>query len=260
MSDFNSSLPIRSESDGVDAKVVVKIIDGTNGGSNQMSVDADKNAHVEMHGNAPDNATDKTMRLSESGHPNGNGSYDGTDNSDPASAAVILHDRVAAPDQTNQLFRPTGVASSDGSNAKAADVAIRDEQGNAFTASNPLPVTSVDSEGDEVNNYNTDDAVAAAGTSNHDYTVTALKTLKLSRIWATASGKLKIEVQIEDGVASDSFDTVFVAFNSTANPNIDLQINEDITVAAGIRVRVIRTNKDNQTQDLYSTISGHEID
>ena len=36
-------------------------------------------------------------------------------------------------------------------------------------------------------------------------------------------------------------------------------LREPITVATGVRVRVIRTNLDNQPQDLYSTISGHEV-
>lgn len=138
-------------------------------------------------------------------------------------------------------------------------VNLRDESGNPFTAANPLPVTSVDSEGTEVNNYNTAAAVASGATSNHDYTVTAATTLKLSQIWTSASGKMKAEVQIETGVATGVFNTRFVAFSSSASPNIDIDIVEHISVAAGVRVRVIRTNTDNQAQDLYSTICGHEI-
>jgi hypothetical protein len=260
MSDYNSGLPIRSESDGADEKVIVKIVDGQPGGSNQMQIDADKNAHVEMHGNAPDGATDKTMRLSESGHPNGNGDYHASENSDPASAAVILHDRVATPGKADQNFRPTGVASTDGSNAKAQDVALRDESGNAFTTDNPLPVTFTDSEGDEVNDYDTAAAVAATASDNHDYTVTALKRLKLSQVAFAGSGRLKVEVQVESGVGTDVFATKFVAFNSTAAPSGAIPINENITVDAGVRVRVIRTNRDNQAQDVYTTICGHEID
>lgn len=259
MADYNSGLPIRSEADGVDEKVIVKIVDGQMGGSNQLQIDADQNAHVEMHGNRADDNADVVMRLSESGHPNGNGDYHADDNSDPASAALILHDRAATPDKTNQNFRPTGVASSDGSNAKAQDVAIRDEDGNAFTTSNPLPVTLVDSEGTEVNDYNASSATAAAASANHDYTVTALKTLKASQISCSASGRAKFQVQVEDGVASDVFETKFVKFNSTANPNCDFDVKELISVAAGVRVRVVKTNLDNQAQDLYSTISGHEI-
>lgn len=259
MADYNSGLPIRSEADGVDEKVLVKLVDGQMGGSNQMRIDSDNNAHAEMHGNRADDGEDVVMRLSESGHPNGNGDYHADDNSDPASAAVILHDRTASPDETHQNFRPTGVASSDGSNAKAADVAIRDESGNAFTTSNPLPVTFVDSEGDEINDYNTDDAVPASNSSNHDYTVTALKTLKLSRVEASGAARAKFELQVETGVATNVFSTKFVKHNSTSEPNVSFDVKELITVAAGVRVRLIRTNRDNQASDLYSTISGHEI-
>lgn len=259
MSDFASSLPIRSESDGDDAKVVVKLVDGQVGGSNQMRIDADNNAHVEMHGNKPDGTTDVVQQLSEEGRPNGRGDYDASTNTKPASTAQILHARTASPAEANQTFRPTGVASSDGSNAKAADVAIRDEAGNAFTTTNPLPVTFVDSEGSEVNDYATASALAPAAVSTHDYTVTAGKSLKLSQILASGSGRLKAEIAVETGVATGIFTSKFVGFNSTANPNLQFPVNENITVAAGVKVRVSLTNRDLSAQDVYSTICGHEI-
>lgn len=124
----------------------------------------------------------------------------------------------------------------------------------------PIPVTiSVDAPGTEIDAYNTGSAIAAGATSNHDYTVTALKTLLLTQIECSASGKMKIEVQIETGVASGVFNTRFVQFNSTNNPNTSLKIGPVISVAAGVRVRVIRTNKDLLAQDVYSTIMGQEV-
>lgn len=258
MADYNSGLPIRSESDGVDEKVVVKIIDGVPGGTFQMSVDSDKNAHVELHGNDPA-GLDRVLILSEEGRMVPRGDYNAASNTKPGSAAQILHARVAAPTEANQTFRPTGVASSV-DNAKCADVAIRDESGNPFTADNPLPVTLVDSEGSEVNSYATSAAVAAGASVNHDYTVTALKRLKLSQIHVAGSGKMKAEVKVETAVASGIFNNFFVKFNSTASPNIEFPVIETMTVAAGVRVRVTIMNKDNQSQDLYSTICGHEID
>jgi hypothetical protein len=135
-----------------------------------------------------------------------------------------------------------------------------DEAGVAFSAANPLPVSiSADIAGDEINNYNTAAAIAGGASSNHDYTVTAAKTLLLKQIEASGSGKMKIEVQIESGVATNTFNTRFVQFNSTANPNLHVELVAPISVAAGVRVRVIRTNRDNQSQDLYSTISGFEV-
>lgn len=255
MADYNSGLPIRSEADGVDEKVIVKIVDGTPGGSNQVSVDSDKNAHVEIHGDDPA-GVDRVVRTSELGALTPDGVYDAADNTKPGNTGLIASTRNVTPGDTTQTQRLTSVTNG---TKRLLDIALHDEDGAVFSASNPLPVTNVDSEGAEVNDYNTVASVAAAATSNHDYTVTALKTLKLSQIWASASGKLKIEVQVETGVATGVFTTRFVGFNSTANTNILIPVGENISVAAGVRVRVIRTNKDNQSQDVYSTISGHEI-
>jgi hypothetical protein len=255
MSDYNSGLPVRSESDGVDEKVIVKIVDGAPGGTNQVQVDSDKNAHVEIHANDPA-GVDRVVRSSELGALTPDGVYHATNNSKPGNSGLIASVRDAAPSDTTQTQRVTAVTNG---TKRLLDVALHDENGAVFSASNPLPVTSVDSEGVEVNNYLKSVAVAAAGASNHDYTVTAATTFKLSQIWAAASGKMKIEVQVETAVASAVFVSRFVGFNSTANPNIRLPINENIEVAAGVKVRVIRTNLDKQPQDLYSTISGHEI-
>lgn len=258
MADYNSGLPIRSEVDGTDERVHSKIVGSPTGASpatNQTAVDNDKNLHVEMHGNDPA-GTDRVVRTSEIGALTPDGVYDVANNTKPGNSGLIASTRNATPADATQTQRITSVTNS---TKRLLDVSMHDENGDAFSASNPLPVTSVDSEGTEVNNYATAAAVAAAATSNHDYTVTAAKTLKLAQIWATGSGKLKVEVQIETGAATGVFNTVFVGFNSTANPNILIPIGENITVAAGVRVRVIRTNKDNQAQDVYSTISGHEI-
>ncbi|NJO48137.1 MAG: hypothetical protein HC840_00315 [Leptolyngbyaceae cyanobacterium RM2_2_4] len=138
----------------------------------------------------------------------------------------------------------------------AANLAVA---GADVSATNPVPVTiSADLAGTEINNYNTASAVAAGASSNHDYTVTALNTLLLTQIEASGSGRAKIEVQIETGVASGVFNTRFVQFSSTAETNMSIHLKAPISVAAGVRVRVIRTNRDNQAQDLYSTISGQE--
>lgn len=139
----------------------------------------------------------------------------------------------------------------------AANLAIG---GTDVGPTNPIPVVlSQDNVGTEINAYNTASAIAAGATSNHDYTVTAAKTLLLTQIEATASGRAKIEIQIETAVASAVFVTRFVMFNSTAEPNMSLKLASPITVAAGVRVRVIRTNRDLLPQDLYSTICGQEV-
>lgn len=106
----------------------------------------------------------------------------------------------------------------------------------------------------EIHDYNTAAAVAAGGTSNHDYTVTAGKTLLLRKILVAASGKFKAEIQNPVGT------TKAVQFGTGASgANIELEFNPPIECAATTVVRVIRTNKDNQSQDLYSTIIGQEV-
>lgn len=255
MSDYNSGLPIRSEADSTDERVHVKIVDGTNPAVNQVRVDSDNNLHTESHGNDPA-GTDRVMRTSEQGHVSIDGLYHASNNTDPSNMGLVAHTRATSPADSDQTKRLTAITSS---TVHALDIALHDESGANYSDTNPLPVTVVDNEGTEVNDYSTAAAVAAAATSNHDYTVTAGKTLKLTQVEATASGKAKIEVQVESGVASGVFATKWVMFNSTAETNMSLKIQEPVTVLAGVRVRVIRTNKDNQAQDLYSTVSGHEI-
>lgn len=187
MADQQLALPIRTEADGLDQRVQVKIVDKTAPGTQQMAVDLDSNAHVEVHGNAPD----------------------GTD-------------RVVALD----------------------------------TLGRTRVVVEEDSDGAAVHDYKTDAAVAAAASANHDYAVTATKTLHLKRARATASGKLKLELQV--GPVGGPFVTKAVGFNSVANPDINIDFPEPIRVAAPNVVRLIRTNRDNQAMDLYSTINGEE--
>ena len=138
----------------------------------------------------------------------------------------------------------------------AANLAVA---GSDVSALNPIPVSiSAALTGTAVNNYNTA-TLAAAASSNHDYAITALKTFQGKLIHAAASGKLKIEVQISpDGSA---FSTVFVGFNSTANPNIDIQLDQLVFLESGVgsKIRVIRTNLDKQSEDVYSTICGVEV-
>lgn len=123
---------------------------------------------------------------------------------------------------------------------------------------NPIFVSSSDTVGTSVDSYNTSVAVAANGTSNADYTVTAAKTFYSKQVFATASGKLKIEVQFETAAASGTFVSFWVGFNSTAEPNILIPIPTSKTQVTGAKIRIIRTNLDVASQDVYSTLSGTE--
>jgi hypothetical protein len=103
--------------------------------------------------------------------------------------------------------------------------------------------------GTDINDYKTA-TVLAAGVDNHDYT--AVATFNLTQVEATGSGKAKIEVKI-NGV------TKFVQFNSTATPNMSIHFEQPLVATVGQVVRVVVTNRDNQSQDVYSTISGYSV-
>lgn len=257
MADYDSSLPIRSEADGTDERVHVKIVDGSTP-SQRATVDTDGNVHVEMHGNDPA-GTDRVVRTSELGALTPDGVYDGSDNTKPGNVGLVASSRDAAPGDTTQTERLTSVTDSGGT-VRALDVSLHDEDGEPYSQSNPLPVSLEESEGDEVHDYNTASTVAKDATSNHDYVVADGETFLFSGVLAAASGKMKIEIQIGDGDDPEVFATKAVRFNSTANPNCDADFfNKAIEVvgtANGTTVRIIRTNLDNQAQDLYTTIIG----
>lgn len=138
----------------------------------------------------------------------------------------------------------------------AANLAVG---GANVSASNPVPVVLEDNPGTHINDYKDAASIAAGSSDDHDYTVTAGKTLHLNQVEAASSGKAKMIVRVETGVGTGTFNDVFAKFNSTADPNISLIIQDDILVAAGVRVRVTMFNYDKAAQDLYSTISGYEL-
>lgn len=221
MADYNSSLPVRSEGDATE-KLQVRILDKTTD-ANQLAVSAAGEASVLVQNGAGASA----VNIQDGGNS-------------------ITVDAVDL-DIRNLSHTQDSIKIGDGTDFLAINA-----DGSINVVTDASPGTPVDS-------YNTSAALAAGASSNHDYTVTAATTLHLNQVWAAASGKLKIQVQIETGVATGVFNTFWVGFNSTATPNIEIPLPSDRTVAAGVRVRVIRTNNDNQAQDVYSTISGFEV-
>ncbi|HXN74886.1 MAG TPA: hypothetical protein VN855_00155 [Candidatus Acidoferrum sp.] len=162
-----------------------------------------------------------------------------------------------------QIGNATGAASfnAGATGAQTLRVAanLYDSTGTPFSATNPLPVTVDTVSGTVVDDFKTASAIAANASDNHDYTVTAAKTLYFDQVIASASGKAKMLIAVETGVATNVFTSKFVQFNSTAETNMQISLIDTIAVAAGVRVRVTMTNLDKQAQDLYSTICGHEI-
>lgn len=256
MSDQKLGLPVRSEADGTDGRVQVKVVDATTP-AQQMEVDTDGNAHIEVHGNRADDAADQVLLLSELGYANTDGVYHADDNSDPANVGLVALSQNASPVDSQQTLRLTAIANGTGS-TRSLDVAIRNSDGEPISESNPIAVFLAENPGIEVVDYLTSASVASDASVNHDYTVGGGVSLKVDRVFASASSRSKIEVQVEDGVGEGTFTSVAVAFGTSSDPNMLIEFGKVLEVAAGVILRVIRTNRDNQAQDLYSTIMGVE--
>lgn len=258
MSDIDSSLPVRSEADGADARVQVKVVDYSSPGvsSNQMEV-SENLAHIRNFGQDPADAK-KQLRLSEKGETAIDGTYDGSDNTNPSNIGIVAQERDETSDDARQTMKPTAKRGTVASDTVSLDVSLHDEDGEPYSSSNPMPVSIEESEGTEVQIPNTSGSVAAAASVNHDYTVTSLKTFVGDSIWASGSGKIKVELKVETGVSTGTFTTLKVGFNSTSNPNVEMPLRKIMKVAAGIKIRITITNRDLNAQDVYSTIEGVE--
>lgn len=258
MSDFSSSLPVRTEQDG---DVVVKIADSTTP-SQHLKINPDGSINItDNAGSITVDATDLDIRDLDS-------------TTDSVEVLQATHDNLNANAniQVNNTdvsnANPVPVSDAGGSlTVDATDLDIRDlthvsdsvklGDGVEFLAINTdgsINVVPLEDPGTEVVNYDTTAAVAAGATDNHDLVFATAS--RLYQVLATASGKLKVEVQIETAASSGVFNTVAVRFNSTATPDCDMTLSKYAVIPAGARVRVIRTNKDNQAQDVYSTIVG----
>lgn len=256
MADVNNSMPIRSLADGCDNRVHIKIFDGTTSPAvNAVQVDDQNTLHVKPHGLDP-SGNKIALHLSEGGFNILDGIYDAVTNTIPSTVGNVLHVRNDSPDETHQTLRWTGINGATDTDVWAADVAIRDQNGDAYTTANPLPVYSVATEnGVEIHDFN--EAVDAAFNTpvNHDYT-TAAKTLIRNLIF-TSSGYAKFEVQVGDGT---TFDTLTVAMTSAQNKTVEVSFGSPKEVALGEVVRIIKTNLEECNDiNLYSTIVGQEI-
>ena len=234
MSDVKSSLPVRTEGD-LQEKLQTKIVDFTNPAQG-ATVDAAGNLSTKVKNTHADPVP---AEISVGGAA-----------IDPRQIRALTNaDVVKAQLQDND-----GAAITLGQKTKAASLPVV-----LASDSDPIAVTiSPDGQGTEIHDFKKATAIAKDATDSHDYTVTALKTLKLQKVDASASGKMKMEVLVADGGVT--FVSKTVKFNSAANPNIEWDIRQVIlSVPAAGKVRVSLTNIDNAAQDLYSTISGSEV-
>ena len=256
MADYNSQLPVRSKDD-LDERVLIKIQDSDDpSGVGKTQAVSEKKAHIRNFSKDSD-GNDQEQLLSQEGHTQSNGDYDATTNKRPSSQGLIVSDRDASPSESTMNKRPTAVSGD--SDKVALDVAISLSNGNNISEDSPLPVYVTESVGDEVVDFNEAVDIVKNSTSNHDYTVSALKELRFLNVEASASGKAKFELQVETAASSGVFNTIGVQFNSTSNPNVKFNVKRPATIVTGVVVRLVKTNLDNQAQSIYSTINGVEI-
>ena len=251
MSDFNSQLPVRSKQD-IDERVLVKLQDGESPDlpDSQVRI-SEKKIHTRIHAKDSD-GTDREVLLSQEGHVQSNGEYDVNENKRPSSQGIVVSDRTASPSEVSMVKRPTAV---DGEGESVClDTSLHDQDGNAYDLQNPLPVVPVETVGVSVDEFNQSTAVLRNDSDNHDYVV--LTTFKNLEVECSGSGYARFELQVETGPSSTVFNPVMVKFNSTAKPNVKLKYGK--TVPTGAIIRVVKTNLDNQAQNLYSQITGLE--
>jgi hypothetical protein len=263
MADFDSSLPIRTEQDG---DVVAKIADATTP-SQQLKVEADGSINV----NADISATDLDIRdLSHTQDSvkvgdgtdflavNADGSINITDNGGSITVDAsdldirdlsFASDKVDVSGSSNVGVTATDLDIRDlSATTDSVSAHLKDELGNAYSSANPLPVEFFESI-TEAFDHNKGTAIASDANSTHTYGAPA--NFKLYEVHCSASGKMRAELKINSVI-------VAVGFNSTANPNITFKFGKGLN-ASSVNIEVVRTNLDNQAQDLYSTISGASI-
>jgi len=265
MSDQATSLPVRTESAG---DIDVLVSDATTP-SQKLKVNADGSIDTNFATGSKIIVTDGTDDL----EVNADGSINATISD--GGGSITVDGTVAATQSGTWDVGTVGTITNDvniadGGNSITVDAVdldirdlsatsdsveahLKDGSGNDFSPTNPLSVSMVsDAQGDEVCDYNTTASVAKDASTNHDYTVTAAKTFLAESAWVSGSGKLKVEV-LSNGA------TIFVGFNSTANPNIDIPIRKLCKTSATQVIRMTITNLDNQAQDVYSTLTGLEV-
>lgn len=114
-------------------------------------------------------------------------------------------------------------------------------------------ITTTNAPTTPINDFNTD-TVSSGSSSTHTYTATG--NFKLTSIQASASGAIKIEVKAG---TSGSETTRMVAFTIGSNLIAQLEFHNEVQITIGQRIQVIRTNREAQAMDVFSTILGFNM-
>lgn len=293
MSDFDSSLPVRTENAG---DVIAKLADATTP-SQQLAIDAAGLIGSKMYDAAGTGLTSQA-----------NGGQQALDvginvagvQIDPRQIRALTNADVVTVEQGTSPWVVSGTVAATqsgtwtvglsedhnygavGSNTLRAAAQIGNATGAAdfnngatgaqtlrtaanlavaganVTALNPVPVSIVDAVAGstEVLDFKQAVAVAAAASDTHTYTITSGKSLVLQKIAASGSGKIKVEILLGT-IGGETLKVVL--FNSTANPNVEYAFGTPQRMPDTQDVKVTITNLDKQAQDLYSTIEGYEV-
>ncbi|RLB63800.1 MAG: hypothetical protein DRH08_10575 [Deltaproteobacteria bacterium] len=129
----------------------------------------------------------------------------------------------------------------------------------ANSASNPIfvEVTSGGSSGLEVCDYDHAVDTAADGSTNHDYAVVGTEFL-LQHVDVACSGASKFEIQVGPIAGLVSKMVAFIPRHGGFECCI-FQPAIIVPATGTGTVRIIKTNRENQTNDLYSSILGSDI-
>lgn len=105
--------------------------------------------------------------------------------------------------------------------------------------------------GTRVHDEQTDSAVAAAASVNHDVSAVTNPML-VKRVSCSASGAAKFQVEIGEAGSGAQTDTKFIP---SEGGSVDFVFNPSVSVTASEEIRVIKTNRNkSKAQDLYSTV------
>jgi len=247
MSDYDSSLPVRTEAAG---DIDIFVSDATTP-TQKLKVNADGSLDTNFAAGAKIIITDGTEDLEVNA--------DGSINAVVTATDLDIRDLAFATDSVNVSGSSVTVAATDldirdlNAASDSVQANLFDEAGVAYSATNPMPVEMVsDQAGDEICDFNTSAAVAKNASVNHDYSVSVGKTLLGEEAWVSGSGKLKVELLV-NGVVK------FVGFNSTSTPNIRIPLEKILKAGTAEVVRMTITNRDKQAQDVYSTLLALEV-
>lgn len=131
--------------------------------------------------------------------------------------------------------------------------------GTANSSSNPIyvAITGAGTSTTEIQNYDTEGSVGADLTDNHDYTVTGT-TFMLRSVIVSASGGMKAEIQVGPVATLATKAVVFIP-RQGGTEQIFFDPAIEVPATSTGTVRVIRTNRQGQSMDVYSTIIGDDL-